>query len=194
MTRYSYPHTIDNGAGERITFMRRVAGANGDRLEGANVTLPGAGPPMHVHYLQAEVFTVVEGRLGYQRPGEPERFAGPGDTVAFPPGVGHRFWNAGSGELHTTAFIEPAGNAEYILTQLFASAVRNGGKAPGLLDVAFLMSRYRKEFAVLTIPLPLQRVLFPVLVAVGRMLGRYAGFADAPPPVMRPMGPLPASE
>ena len=25
--RHSYPHTIDNGAGERITFLRRVPGA-----------------------------------------------------------------------------------------------------------------------------------------------------------------------
>lgn len=185
MNRYSYPHTIDNGAGERITFLRRVPSPKGDRLEGANVTQPGAGPPMHVHYLQAEVFTVVEGRLGYQRRGEPEQSAGPGDTVAFPAGVGHRFWNAGSGELHTTAFIEPAGNAEYLLTELFESAARYGGRGPGLFDLAFLMSRYRKEFAVCTIPLVLQRMLFPLLVGIGRMLGRYARFADAPPPVRR---------
>lgn len=193
MTRYSYPHTIDNGSGERITFLRRVAGVRGDRLEGANVTQPGAGPPMHVHYLQAEVFTVVDGRLGYQRPGEPEQFAGPGDTVAFPAGTGHRFWNAGSGELHTTAFIEPADNAEYLLTELFESAVRNGGEGPGLFDLAFLMSRYRTEFAVLTIPVRLQRALFPPLVVIGRMLGRYARFADAPPPVTRMAAPLPAA-
>jgi hypothetical protein len=31
---YPYPHTIDNGAGERITFLRRVPGRNGDRVEG----------------------------------------------------------------------------------------------------------------------------------------------------------------
>jgi predicted translin family RNA/ssDNA-binding protein len=34
MSTYSYPHTIENGAGERLTFVRRVQGsAGGDRLE-----------------------------------------------------------------------------------------------------------------------------------------------------------------
>jgi len=85
VARYSYPYTIDNGAGERLTFTRRVAGASGDRLEGENVVAPGAGPPMHVHHHQTEGFTVREGRIGYQRLGEPEQFAGPGETVVFAP-------------------------------------------------------------------------------------------------------------
>ncbi len=185
MPRYSYPHTIDNGAGERITYLRRVALAGGDRLEGENVTQPGAGPPMHVHYLQDEVFTVRVGGLGYQRAGEPERFAGPGETVAFRAGEPHRFWNAGTGELLSTAYVEPADNAEYLLTQLFESARRRGGTRPDPFDAAFLLTRYRHEFAITAIPQPLQRALFPLLVAIGRLLGRYRRFADAPEPVRR---------
>ncbi|MGZ8379900.1 MAG: cupin domain-containing protein, partial [Gemmatirosa sp.] len=69
MSRYTYPHTIDNGAGERLTFLRRVPGVRGDRLEGENVVAPGAGPPMHVHYWQEEALTVQRGRIGYQRLG-----------------------------------------------------------------------------------------------------------------------------
>ncbi len=49
---YSYPHTVENGAGERITFVRRVLDPAGDRLEVENVVMPGSGPPMHVHYYQ----------------------------------------------------------------------------------------------------------------------------------------------
>ncbi len=64
MSRYEYPHTIDNGAGERLTFLRRVSGPEGDRLEVENVVTPGAGPPMHIHYYQEEVLTVREGRIG----------------------------------------------------------------------------------------------------------------------------------
>ena len=41
MRRYTYPHTIDNGAGERLTFLRRVPGVAGDRLEVENVVAPG---------------------------------------------------------------------------------------------------------------------------------------------------------
>jgi len=68
MHRYTYPHTIDNGAGERLTFLRRVPGPTGERVEGENVASPGAGPPMHVHHHQDEVFHVQRGRIGYQRP------------------------------------------------------------------------------------------------------------------------------
>ena len=116
MTRYTYPHTIENGGGETLTFLRRVPGPGGDRLEGENLVKPGAGPPMHVHHLQEESLTVLEGRIGYQRPGEPEHFAGPGETVMFKPGEAHRFWNAGESDLRCTGRIEPADNVEYFLT------------------------------------------------------------------------------
>jgi uncharacterized cupin superfamily protein len=185
MERYTYPHTIENGAGERITFLRRVAGAAGDRLEGENVVKPGVGPPMHVHHLQEESFTVREGRMGYQRPGEPPQFAGPGETVTFGPGDAHRFWNAGESDLRCTGHVEPADNVEYLLTELFESTKRSGGTLPGLFDAAFLMTRYRSEFETMAVPPMVQRLLFPVVVAVGRLLGRYQRYADAPTPVRR---------
>ena len=185
MGRHTYPHTIDNGAGERLTFLRRVPGPNGDRLEVENVVAPNVGPPMHVHHRQAEVLTVVQGRIGYVRPGGQPQFAGPGETVAFMAGDAHRFWNAGDGELRCTGYIEPAENIEYFLGEIFASAKRNGGHRPHPLDAAFLTRRYRSEFALLEIPAPVQRLVFPVLELVGRLLGRYARYADAPEPVRR---------
>jgi quercetin dioxygenase-like cupin family protein len=182
MTRYTYPHTIENGAGERITFTRRVDADGRERLEGENVVKPGNGPPMHAHLLQEEVLTVRTGRLAYQRPGQEPRFAGPGETVAFPPGDGHKFWNAGDDDLVCTGHVAPVHNLEYFLTELFASTSRNGGR-PDPFDAAFLVTRYRSEFAMLEIPVAVQRIVFPVLVTVGRLLGRYARYADAPPPV-----------
>jgi hypothetical protein len=69
MKTYTYPHTIDNGAGgERLTFLRRVPGARGERLEVEVLAQQGLGPPMHVHYRQEESATVERGRIGYQRP------------------------------------------------------------------------------------------------------------------------------
>jgi quercetin dioxygenase-like cupin family protein len=185
MSRYSYPHTIDNGAGEQITFHRRLPGANGDRLEGENVVKPGAGPPMHVHHGQDEVFTVRDGRIGYQRAGGPEQFAGPGETVAFKAGEAHRFWNAGTTDLVCMGYVEPADNVEYLLTELFASAKRSGGKRIDPFDAAFLMRRYRSEYTMLEIPPLIRNVVFPVLVGVGSVLGRYRRFADAPEAVAR---------
>jgi quercetin dioxygenase-like cupin family protein len=183
MTRYTYPHVIENGGGERLVFQRRVRSATGDRLEGENFVQPGAGPPMHVHHLQEEALTVVSGRIGYQRPGQPAQFAGPGEQVVFKAGDAHKFWNAGTEVLHCTAYIDPPDNIEFFLGALFASTARNGGARPGLFDVAFLLTRYRSEFGMLAIPAIVQRLVFPVVVAIGGALGKYRRFADAPAPV-----------
>ena len=63
---YQYPHTIENGHGERLTFVRRVHDSEGDYVEVENCVLPDSGPPMHVHYRQSESLTVVQGRIGVQ--------------------------------------------------------------------------------------------------------------------------------
>jgi uncharacterized cupin superfamily protein len=194
MPRYTYPHTIDNGAGERLTFLRRVTGRTGDRLEVENLVAPGAGPVMHVHHQQEEGFTVLEGRLGYQRLGEPARFAGPGESLVFGVGEAHKFWNAGDGDLRCRGYIEPADNTEYFLAGIFDAQRRSGGSSrPDLFDMAFLARRYRSEFAMVEVPSLVQRMVFPLIIAVGRMLGRYARFADAPEPVRRPHPTLAAT-
>ena len=185
MERYTYPHAIENGAGERLTFLRRVPGPAGDRIEAENVVKPGAGPPMHVHHYQEEALTVQQGRIGYQRLGEPAQFAGPGETVVFKPGEAHRFWNAGKDDLRCTGYIEPADNVEYFLTEIFASTKRSVRGRPNPFEAAFLTRRYRSEYAMVAIPAAVQRFVFPVLVAVGRLLGRYTRYADAPEPVRR---------
>jgi quercetin dioxygenase-like cupin family protein len=185
MSRLAYPHTIDDGAGERLTFLRRVPGARGPRLEGENRVAPGAGPPMHVHHFQDEGLTVVAGRLAHQRPGEAPSYAGPGETVIFRAGEAHRFWNAGDDVLHCTAWVEPADNLEFFLGELFASRRRNGGRRPDAFDAAFLAHRYRAEFTLVAMPALVRRVALPLVVAVGTLLGRYRRYADAPAPVRR---------
>lgn len=135
----SYPRTIEDGGGLRLTFLARTR----DVLEVRNAVAPGAGPPMHVHHRQEESLTVERGTLGYQRLGEAEEHAGPGQTVTFPPGVAHRFWNAGEDELVCSGAARPPHNLEYFLTELYASTRRHDGKRPGLLDAAWLSHRYR---------------------------------------------------
>lgn len=185
MSIYTYPHTIENGAGEQLTFIRRVQNSDGDRIEVENLVKPGSGPPMHVHHYQEEALTVQQGRIGYQRPGEPPRFAGPGETVVFEPGDTHRFWNAGEEDLVCTGYVQPPDNLEYFLTELYKSQRENGGSRPDPFETAFLMRRYRSEFHMQEIPAAVQRFVFPVQVAAGRLLGRYRKYADAPEPVRR---------
>ena len=87
----TYPYTIENGSGEVLTFLGRVRGQDGERVEAEARAQPGAGPPMHVHHLQEEAMTVVSGKLGFQMVGGPPQYAGPGETKIFAPGVGHRW-------------------------------------------------------------------------------------------------------
>jgi quercetin dioxygenase-like cupin family protein len=183
MTSYPHPHTIEDGNGSRLTFEGIERDEHGEHLVVTNAVAPGGGPPMHVHHLQEESLTVERGTLAYQVAGEPERSAGPGETVEFAAGVPHRFWNAGDDELRCSGRISPPHNVEYFLTQIYDSTRRSGGHRPGAFDGAWLSRRYRSEFALTDIPAPVQRIVFPVQVAVGRMLGWHHRFDGAPEPV-----------
>ena len=182
-TGTAYPRTIDNGVGERLTFLRVVPGPTGDRLEINNVVAPGAGPPMHVHLQQEESITVERGQIAYQRPGEEAEFAGPRETVVFAPGEGHRFWNPADEDLVCSGYIEPADSSEYYLTAMYDALRRSDSGRPSMFDAAFLATRYRDEFGMPEIPAAVQRIVFPVVVLAGRLLGRYGRYADAPEPV-----------
>ena len=181
---HSYPRTIDNGHGEQLTFVRLVRGDSGDRLEVEGRAQSGVGPPMHVHFLQEEAITVVAGRMGYQLEGDEPREAGPGDTVLLPRGIAHRWWNASPTELRSTGWIAPANNAEFYLATLFESMERSGSGRPGLFDSAFLMTRYRSEFDIIELPALVRKVGFPVLMTLGRIIGKYRRFAGAPAPIV----------
>jgi quercetin dioxygenase-like cupin family protein len=177
---------IDNGAGERLTFLGVRSDEQGEYAEARNSVSPGSGPPMHVHHLQEEALTVESGTMGWQRLGEAEHHAEAGETVTFAPGEVHRFWNAGDDELVCLGYIRPPDNLEYFLSRMYASMRANGGGRPRMYDSAFLLTRYRSEFGMAEIPAPVQRFVFPILVAVGRLLGiERRRFADAPEPVKR---------
>ena len=179
----TYPYTIDNGNGERLTFTGVTEGPEGVRGWADGVAQPGSGPPMHVHYLQEEAARVVRGRLGHQVLGGEPQFAEPGDLVVWPAGTAHKWWNAGDDELHMTGWCSPPDNVEFYLGTLFTSTRENGGKRPGLFDAAFLMTRYRSEFAVIELPAVVRRVVIPLVYGLGLMLGKYGKFKDAPPPI-----------
>jgi quercetin dioxygenase-like cupin family protein len=184
----TYPRTIDDGHGSRMTFLGIRTDEHGtETLEVTGSVDPGAGPPEHIHHLQREAVTVRAGRIGYVVGGAPEKFAGPGERVVFEPGVPHRFWNAGDDELLLQGEVTPPDNLEWFLTQTYASIAAHGGR-PGGADSAFLLTRYASEFTMTAVPPFVRRVVLPLQAAIGRALGRYARFADAPKPIRRPQG------
>ena len=84
-----------------------------------------------------------------------------------------------------TGWCKPPDNIEFFLGALFASAKRNGGGRPALFDAAFLMTRYRSEYAMLELPAFVRRVVIPVLFVVGRVLGKHENYRDAPAPMSK---------
>jgi hypothetical protein len=121
--------------------------------------------------------------VGYQVPGQPERFAGPGAVDVWSAGTPHRWWNAGDTELRMTGWCAPPDNVEFYLAAIFGSMKENGGKRPGLFDAAFLTTRYRSEFAMLELPTVVRRLVIPVVYALGLAIGKYAKYNDAPAPI-----------
>ena len=181
--QYNYPHTIDNGGGELLTFVKHVKNGSEDYLEVENTVQPKSGPPMHVHFHQEEMITIVKGRMAIQVPGKEPQFFETGASVSFKPGEIHKFWNAGSEPLTGKGFIKPAYNIEYFLTQIYASTEANGGKRPGTFDAAFLLHRYKSEFDMYEIPTFVKKIIFPLVLFIGRLQGKHKKFDDAPPPL-----------
>ena len=65
---HTYPHKIENGEGEVITFLGVVRDQDGDRMEVELLAPPNVGTPMHLHHLQEEAITVVAASLGFSLP------------------------------------------------------------------------------------------------------------------------------
>ena len=180
---YQLPHTIKNCIGETLIFKEIVKEPDGEKLLVENFVTPQSGPPMHTHFLQDEELTVVEGQIGYQVQGEEPKFAGPGDTVLFKRGVPHRFWNAGNDVLHCTGYVKPANTLVFYLSSIYAAQNKTGTGRPETFDGAFLLKRYASEYDMAELPGFVKKVIIPATYYVGKLLGKYRHFSDAPAPL-----------
>lgn len=66
-------------------------------------------PPPFTRHDFVEVFTVLEGHLAFQYPGETAFYVPPGDAVTVPGGLSHTFWNPDEEPLHILLACTPAG-------------------------------------------------------------------------------------
>jgi quercetin dioxygenase-like cupin family protein len=175
------PHTI-SGAGEKLTFLKIYVKDGIELLETDIEVQPGCGPPMHTHHRQDESFAIISGKMAYQVAGQDVKYAFPGETVLIKAGLPHKFWNAGEGVLKCKGYVTSPDNYVYFLTELYKSISANKGK-PGMYDGAFLLKRYKSEFAIVDIPAFVQKVIFPVVLFVGKLVGKHKKFSNAPLPV-----------
>ena len=138
---------------------------------------------MHTHWLQDECLTVVNGKIGYQVLGQEEQFAEVGETILFKRGVPHRFWNAGEDMLNCKGWIYPANTIIFFLSSIYAAQNKTGTGQPEKFDGAYLMTRYASEYDMPEIPKFVKKTIIPITYFVGKLLGKYKHFEDAPMPV-----------
>ena len=181
----TYPHVIENCIGEKLIFKEVLKDPDGDRLLVENYVVPGSGPLMHTHLLQDEALTVIKGRLAYQVLGQPVQYAAEGESVLFERGTPHRFWNDGQEVLHCKGWLKPANTIVFFLSAIYAAQNKSGTAQPEQFDAAYLMKRYSKEYELPEIPKFVRKVIIPITYYIGRILGKYKHFKNAPEPVRK---------
>jgi quercetin dioxygenase-like cupin family protein len=178
--KYKYPHTIENCLGERIIFQSVEPAADGDKVIVEAFCKPGAGPAMHTHFKQEEELTVVSGKMGYQLLGQAFQYANVGETVLFKRGTPHKFWAEGQEPLHCKGWIQPANSIVFFLSAVYAAQNKSGKGEPEPFDGAYLLTKFASEYDMPEIPSFVKKVIFPITYFVGRLLGKYKHFVDAP--------------
>lgn len=132
------------------------------------------GPPLHVHTLEDEEGEVLSGTLSVMLDGRTLTI-GQGGSARFPKGSAHRWWNAGDEVLTFRGVVTPAVDLDRFLHALFE--VVNAGPAgrPPLFYLAHALHRHRRTQTALVMPPLLQALIFPVVILVGKLLGKYQG-------------------
>lgn len=181
--QHTYPLTIENCIGEKLTFTGIEKTLKGDRVLVIGNCKPGAGPAMHVHFQQDECLSVVSGKMGYQVLGEEPKMALPGETVLFKRGTPHKFWAADNQPLVANGWIEPANSVVFFLSALYAAQNKSGNAQPEAFDGAYLVTRYKSEYDIKEVPTFVKKVIFPIIVLIGKIRGKYKHFANAPEPL-----------
>lgn len=181
--KYTLPHTIENCIGEKIIFKSIEQSTVGDKVFVDAFCIPGAGPGMHTHLKQEEELAVVSGKMAYQVLGQETKYLNVGETVLFKRGVPHKFWADGQEPLQLKGWLHPAGTAVFFLSSLYEAQNKSGNLKPETFDAAYLLTKYASEYDVPEIPKPVKKVVFPIILFIGQILGKYKHFRYAPHPL-----------
>lgn len=161
--------------GERLT-LRRVKNASGVEELHLSGTLPPhrQGPPLHIHFAEDEHGEVISGVLSASLDGKTFQVEA-GSRAHFRIGSTHRWWNDGDKELVFQGVATPAVDLDRYLQALFEVLNAGPERRPPMFYMARVLHRHRHTQLALVIPRPVQRVLFPIIILLGSMLGKYRG-------------------
>lgn len=134
----------------------------------------GAVAGEHIHPSIDERFEVISGTLGVRIDGEGGRLT-PGEHAFAGAGVPHNWWNAGADNAEVVVEVSPPDPrfAQMIATMF---GLANDGKCnskgmPGPLQLALVGSEFNDVIRFTRPPAAVQRVMLPVLGALGRARG-----------------------
>ena len=168
--------TLENRHTGEILRMRRTRDAQGRIILTIDGSLPPgkSGPPPHVHFHEHEEGHVQSGTLGV-RVGDKRIVVPAGGTAVLPARVVHSWWNAGEDMLELSGQVTPVVDLDRYLQAIFAVANASTSGRPSLFYMAHVLWRHRHTQAVAMPPRAIQRIVLPVVLLVGRILGKYRG-------------------
>jgi len=170
-------------SGERIIFCKTAADTGGELLEvDLELSPQGHVPGMHVHPIQEERFEVTKGTMRF-RMGRKNVTATVGDVVVVPPGVRHKFANAGDGRAGARVQVRPALRMEELfeITVALADEGRTTRKGlPKPLDLALIVREFDREVQGAFPPVWVQRLTLAPLAWLARRRGYHARYAPEP--------------
>jgi len=161
----------DKRFGERYLVLEAARDSGGEFVRIEDTAAPGPSRrPVGAHPAQQERFEVLSGSLGLTVDGE-QHMLGPGDSFVVEPGARHLPHNAGDSELRFLAEMRPAGRFEEFLAEI--TAANNTGREglAYLLTVARVINRFPDVEHPTPLPRALDRALFAVLAAGGKLFG-----------------------
>ncbi|MEO8098076.1 MAG: cupin domain-containing protein [Acidobacteriota bacterium] len=167
---------LENRHTKEILRLRRVRDRQGQIVLSIDGSLPPGmdGPPAHIHFDQREEGSVKAGTLGAQV-GKENVVVPAGGSAVFAAGVVHRWWNAGDDLLEMSGRAIPAGDLDRYLQGVFAVVNASPTGRPSLLYLAHVLWRHRETQLLVAPPPAVQRIVFPVILFLGRILGKYRG-------------------
>lgn len=167
---------LGNRINGEILRMQRIRDAGGQIVLNIEGSLPArtSGPPLHIHFHQSEEFVVKAGSLGIQI-GNEKSIVPTGGVGLFPVGVAHTWWNAGDDRLQLSGRATPAVDLDRYLQAAFAVLNSSPSGRPSMFYIAHVLWRHRHTQALAFPPRFIQVIVFPLIIFVGRILGKYRG-------------------
>ncbi len=172
-------------SGERIVFRKTASDTGGELLAFELFLAPdGHVPGAHVHPQQEERFEVVKGTMKFRR-GLETVIARAGDTVVVPPGVMHRFENAGEEPAHVLVEVRPALRMEQLFETATALALEGRTNRKGMpkpLELALFVREFEREVRAPLVPAGLVRAVMAPLARLAVLQGldeRYRRLSPA---------------